>query len=67
MVKKVCSRCKSYSYSSSTSGEWICPACGFDISAQPFELLGLSDCQRSAPPEDISVVEGKKEKFCFKL
>lgn len=36
MYKKTCTRCTRPSYSSTESGEWICPSCGFDLSNQAF-------------------------------
>jgi ribosomal protein L37AE/L43A len=36
MYKKTCTRCTRPSYSSTESGEWICPTCGFDLSTHAF-------------------------------
>lgn len=35
MFKKDCSRCTRPSFSSAENGEWICPACGYDLTALP--------------------------------
>ncbi|WP_156791534.1 hypothetical protein [Bacillus sp. SG-1] len=36
MYKKNCQRCSRPSFSSTETGEWICPSCGNDLTASPF-------------------------------
>lgn len=36
MYRKNCDKCYRPSYSSSESGEWICPVCGNDLTSYPF-------------------------------
>jgi ribosomal protein L37AE/L43A len=36
MYKKICRRCTRPSYSSTETGDWVCPTCKFDLSDQPF-------------------------------
>jgi ribosomal protein L37AE/L43A len=40
MYKKICNRCTRNSFSSSESGEWICPSCGNDLTQLP--LYGVT-------------------------
>ena len=35
MVRKYCPQCKEYSYSACSDNEWICPSCGYDLTAEP--------------------------------
>ncbi|WP_442858745.1 TFIIB-type zinc finger domain-containing protein [Bacillus sp. KH172YL63] len=35
MYKKICTRCSRSSFSSSESGEWVCPSCGNQLTASP--------------------------------
>lgn len=37
MVKKVCRKCGTSSYSSSAEGKWICPKCGEDLTKEKVE------------------------------
>lgn len=36
MYKKKCKKCNSSSYSSSETGEWLCPVCGNDLTSEIF-------------------------------
>lgn len=36
MYKKVCNRCTRSSFSSTETGDWICPSCGHDLTEAPF-------------------------------
>lgn len=43
MVKKYCPKCKNYSYSARTEGEWVCPTCGCNITDGKVLSLEESD------------------------
>jgi ribosomal protein L37AE/L43A len=36
MYKKICIRCTRTSFSSSETGQWICPSCGHDLTEHSF-------------------------------
>lgn len=36
LYRKNCDKCNKPSFSSSEYGEWLCPVCGHDLTAQPF-------------------------------
>jgi ribosomal protein L37AE/L43A len=36
MYKKICTRCTRSSFSSSESGKWSCPSCGYDLTEHSF-------------------------------
>jgi uncharacterized Zn finger protein (UPF0148 family) len=40
VYKKICTRCTRPSFSSSETGEWLCPVCKLDLTEQPFYSLG---------------------------
>lgn len=61
MVKKKCDRCRKYSYSTDTSGRWICPYCQRDITHVKSELPNRIPVRRASNSDLMGHAEALQE------